>query len=162
MVYNSASEMSSINIFRALSILPIRHLFYLRVLKLFYSNRFNFLSRSRSNYNFRYTQNVTTPSFRTTAYRNSYTILSCRLYNKLPDNIKSIQSLNIFLKQSKAWLLSLDYKELDFLLQLQNQYSSARSVRCFKLYNSDNFFYFPPGPFTFTIVLSFHLSITYP
>jgi len=103
-------------LFKGLSILPVRHLFFYKTLKTFYKSFQNLPFSSNRFYNLRYTNNVTVPAFRTTAYRNSYPVLSCRLFNKLPPEIKSLTSTNIFLKQVKNWLLNFSSSNIESLL----------------------------------------------
>jgi len=71
-------------------------------------------------YFLRNTENMAVPAFRTTIFRNSFPILSCRLYNKLPATIKNIQTINSFLKHTKKWLLEHNHIQIESLLQLQS------------------------------------------
>ena len=78
-IVNAEYRSPSTDIFRSLKILPIRHLFYFRVLKIFFSIRSHMQFASRSTYNLRQTSNAIVPTYRTTLFRNSYPVLSWRL-----------------------------------------------------------------------------------
>ena len=78
----------------------------------------NLHNRPLNNYNLRRVLDVTVPIFRTTSFRNSYPIVSCRLFNKLPSSIKIIRNLNPFLNKVKSWLFSFNHDEIEILLQV--------------------------------------------
>jgi len=106
----------SFDLFKSLKILPTRHLYYFNVLKHFFKNNPIASNVSTENYSLRSAQNVYVPFYRTTSYRNWYTIVSRRLFNKLPNHIKQIVNLNPFLKKVKSWLLNFDHQEIETLL----------------------------------------------
>jgi len=107
----------SFSLFKSLSILPVRHLFYFKVLKFSYLNNTNQLTSLPSFYNLRSSGNVQVPAFRTTSFRNSFPVLSCRLFNKMPVEFKTIQPLSRFLRLIKIWLLTFNFNDIEILLQ---------------------------------------------
>lgn len=92
----------SIILFRTLKILPLKHLYYFKVTTIFFirggymqspiSNTRNLRSNSINV--------VVLPTFRTTLFRNFYSVVSCKLFNRLPMNIRVLRSLSVFLKKS--------------------------------------------------------------
>lgn len=110
---------NSMHLFRYQQVLPVRHLFYFKVLKVFFK-RSGYLQSPISDLrnlrsNSAYLVNI--PFFRTTSYRNSYPIISCKLFNTLPVNIRNIRNMNVFLKKIKIWLLDLDHHAIEMLIQ---------------------------------------------
>lgn len=110
-----ASRLSpSMSLFKDLKILPVKHLYYYKVLKIFFIQSGYFRSpitdtRSlRSNSAFL----VNIPSFRTSHFRNFYTIVACKLYNSLPLNLRLLKNQCSFLKQVKLWLLNFNHDEI--------------------------------------------------
>lgn len=106
---------SSFPLFFTQKILPVRHLYCFKVLKIFFMKSGNLNFRLISRYNLRgnLSNLVNIPFFRTTAYRNFFTITSSRLYNILPQSIRSITIPGTFLRNVKTWLFSLDYNTLE-------------------------------------------------
>ena len=108
----------SFPLFMRLKILPIRHLYCFKVLKTFFmrSGNLNFrvldIHNLRSNLQYL----VTVPNFRTTIFRNFYTVLSSRLFNKLPIMLRSLILPNLFKKHLKSWLFDFDFGELEGIL----------------------------------------------
>lgn len=115
-ICNADYRSHSLDLFKCVNVLPVRHLFYFKVLKSFFSEKHLLLSSTNSHYSFRISDNVEVPPFRTTAFRNSYPILSRRLFNKLPSYIKSVNSLNSFLKSTKTWLFNFNHQNIESLL----------------------------------------------
>lgn len=109
---------NSMPLFRNLSILPVRQLYIYRVLKLFFI-RGGYLNTRERNYGLRniHSFKVDVPIFRTTAYRNFYSIVGCRIFNLLPLSIRSLNVKSKFLKSIKSWLLNFNHDEIEFLLR---------------------------------------------
>lgn len=107
----------SFELFATLKILPVRHLYCFKVLKTFFRRSGNLNFRLISNYNLRgnFLNVVTVPDFRTTAFRNFCSVFSFRLFNKLPQSIRSITISGIFLKRIKQWLFNFDYLNIESL-----------------------------------------------
>lgn len=113
---NAARLAHSADLFRQTGILPVRHLFYFKVLKIFFM-RSGYLESPMSNtYNMRNSNSVRLNIFRTTLFRNSYTIVSRKLYNSLPAELRSIRNCPLFLKSVKLWLLNFDTYNIESLL----------------------------------------------
>jgi len=115
-ICNADYRSHSLELFKCTNILPVRHLFYFKVLKSFFSEKQRLLSNMYPHYNFRTVDNIEVPPFRTTAYRNSYPILSRRLFNKLPSGIKSLNSFNLYQKSTKTWLFNFNLQRIESLL----------------------------------------------
>lgn len=118
-ICNASRLTHSMNLFKRLNILPVRHLYYFKVLKIFFMRSgylrspiyTTLMLRSNSH------SNVTVPASRTTLYRNFYTIVSCMIFNKLPNYIQSIRNIGVFLKLVKLWLLGLTHDDIEVLLR---------------------------------------------
>ena len=104
------------NLFKLLQILPVRHLYFFKTLKTFFINFQQSINVPPAQLRQRRFLNVQVPIFRTTVYRNSYPILSCRLFNSLPSNIQSINTKNLFLSKVKSWLLNFNSVQVESLL----------------------------------------------
>jgi len=106
---------ASFDLFKKLSILPVKHLYCYKVLKLFFIRSGYLNSRSSNTYSLRVnSQNfVVVPGFRTCAYENFYLVASCRLFNSLPDSVRNIRLHKVFLKTIKIWLLNKNYDEVE-------------------------------------------------
>lgn len=116
-IFNVNRRTPSFELFKSLQILPVRHLCYYKILKNFFVQN-SFSSRGAIfAYNLRRTEHVNVPYFRTSSYRNSYAIVSCRLFNRLPNFIKIIKEKNPFLRQIKFWLFNYNNIEIETLLQ---------------------------------------------
>ena len=114
-------QQNSHQLFQSLNVLPVRHIFYFKVLKTVFLNRANYHSRE-SQYSLRSfdtNPNLEVPTFRTTCYRNSFHVVARRLFNALPNEIKNVNSTNRFLNSVKSWLLSFDSRAIESLLQPQ-------------------------------------------
>jgi len=102
-ICNKPRLYESFVLFQGLNILPIRHLYCFKVLRIFFI-RSGYLNVCHSNYyilrsNSR--QLVTIPAFRTETYKNFFSVTSNRLFNSLPENIRKLRSFNIFVKEIK-------------------------------------------------------------
>lgn len=114
-------QQSSYHLFQSFNILPVRHLFYFKVLKTVFRNKSSYQPRD-SYYSLRsifVNSNLEVPVFRTTIYRNSFPILSCRLFNILPNHIKNENSEIRFLRNMKSWLLNFNFAVIENLLNPQ-------------------------------------------
>lgn len=87
-ICNSARLAHSADLFRQTGILPVRHLFYFKVLKIFFMRGGYLESPIRNSYNTRNANLLRSISYRTTRFRNLYTIVSCKLYNSLPADVE--------------------------------------------------------------------------
>lgn len=112
----------SMSLFRAIQILPVRHLYYYKVMKVFFMRGGYLQSPISDMHNLRSTTRyvVNLPNFRTTSYRNFYSIVSCNLFNRLPVEIRNIRNISAFLKKVKSWLLDFDHNEIQILLRFDN------------------------------------------
>jgi hypothetical protein len=119
LIMNKSRRAHTIELFRNLKLLPIRHLFYFKVLKIFFQRSGHFNSRINQRYSLRVnsSSNVNVPFCRTTAYQNSFSVVSCQLFNKLPSTIKLLNNFNHFKKEVKNWLLQFDHTEIKTLLR---------------------------------------------
>lgn len=97
-ICKSARLAHSMELFRKMQILPVRHLYYFKVLKIFFIGGGYLQNPNSDSYNLRSNTGtfVCIPSFRTSSFRNFYSIVSCKLYNSLPANIRIIRTLPEF------------------------------------------------------------------
>lgn len=111
----------SFPLFSNLKILPLHHLYCYKVLKTFFMRSGNLNSRILDTYNLRGNLRnlANVPLFRTTAFRNFYTITSCRLFNKLPQFLRSLTPSSKFLKNLKVWLFETGYLTLESFMNVQ-------------------------------------------
>ena len=118
-VFKSHRLAHTMNLFRVSKILPVRQLYYFKVLKVFFvrggyqQSPISDVRNLRSNSRFI----INIPYFRTTQYRNFYSIISCKLFNTLPIEIRMQRNISMFSKQVKLWLLDIDHSEIETLLQ---------------------------------------------
>ena len=100
--------------FKELSILPLRHLYIFRVLRLFfvrggqnmsnlnvYSERLKSLNRVA----------IPRPNFE--AFKKFYSYMVHKIFNKIPIFITSAISINRFSKDLKEWLMTFNIKQLE-------------------------------------------------
>lgn len=104
-------------LFQRLNILPLRHFFIYRVMRIFFirggqivSNSIVHSARLRSR------NMVVLPQAHFEAFKRSFAYLSLSIYNKLPLNITSSVSINIFLRELKKWLFSVDSEGIEHFL----------------------------------------------
>lgn len=105
---------SSYPLFCHLKILPIQHLFVYKVLRLFYIRSGNigtFELVYSARRNFQNTFRI--PKVNRSSFRQSFSYLGPKYFNKLPLEIKLCNSFNSFDKSLKIWLFSLE--DTDFL-----------------------------------------------
>lgn len=108
----------SFPLFVKLNILPLKHLFVYKILKLFYNQSGNYLVNTDSYRNrLRNANNVFVPRPFTTFFTLSYNFLAPRMFNTLPNEIKNCHSLKKFNSRLKKWLLTL--QNIDFLLKIE-------------------------------------------
>jgi hypothetical protein len=93
----------SFPLFRKLEILPLRHLYFYKTLKIFFMRSGHRLIRTTSTNDLRSNilNLVTIPKARTAHFSCFYNILAPRLFNKLPHDIKIENKLSVFCKKTK-------------------------------------------------------------
>lgn len=111
-LYNAPRNMSSKPLFRKANILTIRNLYIFKVLKLFFIRSGN-RHFKESSYPLR-NKYCVVPASKKEFFRRFYVYTAPMLFNQLPNNIKSINNINPFLKSLRAWLIELDDSELLF------------------------------------------------
>lgn len=104
-------------LFKSLGILPLRHLFVFRVLRLFYlrggqtiGNSFVYSARLKS------LCKVIMPKPNCEAFKRFYTFCSASFFNKIPYNIASEKHFFKFLKELKHWLFTKSVDEVEAFL----------------------------------------------
>jgi hypothetical protein len=105
-------------LFKSLHILPLRHLFCFKSLRLFFIRSGNLNIRTCRRYNLRSnSQNlVSTIRSRTTHFYNSYNSFAPRLFNKLPRELRSEASFSLIEKRLKIWLFGFDHEGIKAIL----------------------------------------------
>lgn len=98
--------------FKKLQILPLKHMFYFKVLKIFFKKSGYLQSPNSDFLHLRSASSfvVSIPSFRSTHFKNSYTIVSCRLFYKLSVDIRCNTTLSCFVQKVKLWLFGFNHE----------------------------------------------------
>lgn len=106
----------SFDLFRKLYILPIRHLYYYKVLKIFYK-RCGYLNNIRSIYNLRvnFQYMVIVPAFSKTIFMRFFTICAPRIFNRMPLDIRGMRTISSYLRRIKSWLFLFNHVEIESL-----------------------------------------------
>lgn len=117
-IFSKKRRFSCWNLFKENKILPIRHLYAFKCLKEFFMRsgyritNANHLYKLRSN-----RQNFTrTPMAHKQHFKNFFAVKAPRYYNCLPIFIRTIRTKSIFLKNVKKWLLTIDYKDFECVI----------------------------------------------
>lgn len=108
----------SFDLFRNLGILPLRHLYFYKVLKIFFKKSgYNFV-RIHSNYILRINSRnfVNVPKINKSHFSHFYNVIAPRLFNKIPESCRCERVESIFLKHVKLWLFSINQTEIRNLL----------------------------------------------
>lgn len=99
-------------LFKMLELLPLRHMFVFKVLRIFYTiSGNNFLTYDGINLrsNFLFKMNV--PRFRLQLRMMAFYVICPIIFNNLPLAIRSCRSLSVFSKTLKAWLMQNNHIE---------------------------------------------------
>lgn len=98
----------SFPLFKSLNILPLRHLYVYKVLRLFYlRGGHNTIRRTITNRSLRTAHAVTVPRTRTEHLRRFITVIAPFIYNKLPTDIcNGNDQCKRFSKNLRNWLFS--------------------------------------------------------
>lgn len=93
-------------------VLPLRYLYVYKVMTIFYKISGNLPSNDASyRCKLRHSHNVEIPRAFLTFYQKTYEFLAPRIFNLLPNELKTLCSISKFRKQIKAWLFSLNCVE---------------------------------------------------
>lgn len=106
---------SSWPIFCSLRILPIKHLYVYKVLKVFFMRSgYSTILRNSNVYGLRVNSQhlVNVPISRKTHFSNFYTVSAPTIFNRLPYEIRIIKIKNLFLNNVKKWLFTMDSSEV--------------------------------------------------
>jgi len=110
----------SFPLFVELGILPLRHLYFYRTLRIYFLRSGYFEQRTCSSYNLR-ANNLSLasiPRAKTTNFAQFFSVLAPTIYNKLPLHIRSnIRNLGILrcLNEIKNWFLNFDHTQIETL-----------------------------------------------
>lgn len=105
---------SSWPLYSSLMILPLKHLYVFRVLRLYFSKSGNRLSKILKNYSLRKNNLCYVPRTKYTFISKCFLVTAPRLFNSLPDNIKLSKHLYEFCNLLKDFLFKS--KDLSFML----------------------------------------------
>jgi hypothetical protein len=109
LVMSVRSNENSFPLFQKSGILPLRHLYVYRVLRIFFFRGGNTLSNINApRHGLRLRNRVPVPKPNNEAYKRFYNYCAPTLFNLLPIQITSVKKIKQFLREVKAWLLSLD------------------------------------------------------
>jgi len=119
-ICHKTKRASSWVLFCNLRVLPLRHLYIYKVLKMFFVRSGNLSFRYSYSYNLRTNIKslVTVPSHNKKHFFNFYTILAPVLFNSLPQPIRNINMLYSFMKSVVVWLYDLDIAQIESLFKL--------------------------------------------
>lgn len=108
----------TMELFSVLGILPIKHLYFYKCLKIFFIRCGYLHSQVSDTYNLRKNLHgfVAVQISRTTHFKNFYTIVSCKAFNALPAYIRAIRNLPKFLSKVKLFLLELSHDDIKSFL----------------------------------------------
>lgn len=88
-------------------ILPLKHLFVYRVLKLFFSKSGNRMNKVLKQYNLRVNNLCFIPKINSTQFQKSFLVSAPKFFNNLPNTIKSSTKLSEFLTLLKDFLFTI-------------------------------------------------------
>jgi len=108
----------SFPLFKSLQILPLRHLFCFKTLRLFFFRSGNLNQRVNPRYNLRSNSLnlVSTLRARTTHFYNSSNALAPRLFNKLPRELRAETNISLLITKIKIWLFQFDHLTIKSIL----------------------------------------------
>lgn len=105
-------------LFKQLKIFPLGHLFVFKVLKLFFEKSGSIPQRENTYRQRLRNQNpFLVPKPNNVFFTRTYSFIAPRLFNKIPENIRTNRIKNVFLKHLKMWLLQID--NIENLLRIQ-------------------------------------------
>ena len=105
---------SSFPLFRKLRIMPLRHLYVFKVLKLFYLRSGNRNIRTTV-YNLRTNNICDCPFAKIEHFNKFYLTVAPLLFNRLPDELKLCSPITIYLSKLRIWILEMENVEHLFL-----------------------------------------------
>lgn len=89
-------------------ILPLKHLYVFRVLKLFYNKSGNRLNKILKQYSLRANNLCFIPKINSTQFQKCFIVSAPKLYNKIPDSVKTGTKFNEFSNLLKAYLFTIN------------------------------------------------------
>lgn len=101
-------------------ILPLKHLYFYKVLKIFFFRSGNLLNQNLTAYELRSNDRFLAiiPPHNTHIFLNFYTAVAPRLFNNLPIELRSLRKPFIFNREIKKWLLNFDFNEVNNLIRI--------------------------------------------
>lgn len=110
----------SFSLFCELKILPLRHLYYYKTLKIFFIRSGYLSQRIISMYNLRsnHANLAMVPRARTTHFTRYFDVTAPRIFNRLPYNIRTVNQFSSFCSKVKYWLFNFDHGQIEKLLDI--------------------------------------------
>lgn len=105
---------SSLPLFKALNILPLRNLYIYKVLKLFFIRSRNSYTKSVYKLRLRNADDAVVPRPTRTYFTKTYQFLAPLIFNRIPQQIKNINTSKLFARHLRSWLLTIE--DVDELL----------------------------------------------
>lgn len=101
-------------------ILPLKHLYFYKVLKIFYIRSGNLPCRNSTAYELRSNERHLTciPPHNNHRFLNFYTAVAPRLFNRLPLELRIIRTSFMFNREIKKWLFNFDFSEVNNLIRI--------------------------------------------
>jgi len=122
LMFNKNRFEPSYPLFVRSNILPLRHLYYYKCLKMFF-NCSGFLSQRQVRaYNLRvnFLNIMEVPPHRTTNFLRYYSSVAPRLFNKLPLQLKNERQLSLFLNKVKSHLFTFDVHSIENYIRIES------------------------------------------
>jgi len=117
-ITNKCRFTPSYPLFLSLRILPLRHLFCFKTLRLFFLRSGNLNQRINTRYNLRNNSLnlVAILRARTTHFFNSFDALAPRLFNKLPRELRAESNISLLTTKLRNWLFNFDHSSIKSIL----------------------------------------------
>lgn len=108
------------NIFKQLNMLTVPCIYILEVLLFVKQNMDKFVTNNNyHDYDTRNGANLCLPNHNLSVYENNPSYLGIKLYNKLPDNIKTLNNFKIFKNTVKSFLITNSFYSVDEYLSIR-------------------------------------------
>lgn len=110
----------SFGLFCNSKILPLKHLYFYKVLKIFYERSGNLLNQNLTAYELRSNERflATIPAHHNHRFLNFYSSVAPRLFNRLPLELRSTRKSFTFNREIKRWLFNFDFSVINNLISV--------------------------------------------
>lgn len=117
-IFNLRKRDHSFPFFRILKVLPIRHMYLFKVLRIFYKRGGQQIANEAVySVRLRNLNQVKLLKPNCEAFKRFYSYCSLKFFNKLPFNVSNANTLGIFSRDLKKWLFSFNNDEIESVFQ---------------------------------------------